>query len=198
MERIKVNTISTPPIKDNIPRDSSSTFNKVYTGTDRNSNIEINPEFIYCTIPKDYVCTYHKLINYLADAGKEIIDDCSFTCKGSGKKLFNCWGLFQAACAAYQQEDYTRANFYFNYVNQQLEDYYKDLGKDIYNGGNYYPITPDGHLKALCSCNNLETRFYVDVETSKLYQEYLETKDDGETFTITENGNLNVQSLNKV
>lgn len=198
MEKIKVINSYIPPVKESIASDSSSTYAKVFTKVDRDSNIEINPEYVYCTIPKDYVCTYHKLINYLADAGKDIMDDCSFACKGNGKKLFNCWGLFQSACAAYQQEDYTKANFFFNYVNQQLEDYYKDLGKEIYNGGNYYPITPDGHLKALCSCNNLETRFYVDEETNKLYQEWLETKDDGEVFTVNENGNLQVESNQKV
>lgn len=72
---------------------------------------EIHPEVLYLTIPSEWTCTYHQLINYVADSGKAIIDDCSFACKGDGKKLFNCWGLFQSACAAYQQSDYTKANF---------------------------------------------------------------------------------------
>lgn len=197
MEKIKVNSYI-PPVEENVASDSSSTYAKVVTKINRNDNIEISPEYIYCTIPKDYVCVYHKLINYLADAGKDIIDDCSFACKGNGKKLFNCWGLFQSACAAYQQEDYEKANFYFNYVSQQLEEYYKDLDKPIYNGGNYYPITDDGRLKALCSCSNLETRFYVDEETKKLYQEYLDEKDEHDIFTVVNDSNLQVESDSKV
>lgn len=159
---------------------------------------EIHPEVLYLTIPSKWICVYHQLINYIADAGKTIIDDCSFACKGDGKKLFNCWGLFQSACAAYQQSDYTKAEFYYNYVKQQIEDYYKQLGKPIYSGTNYYPITPDGKLKALCSCSKNNFKIIVDIETGKLYQKYLDDKDNGEIFTINDNGNLNVESDNKV
>ena len=150
MEEIKVNR----PVKEvNNVTSTSGQYNKVVVKQlERDSTEEIHPEVLYLTIPSEWTCTYHQLINYVADAGKGIIDDCSFACKGDGKKLFNCWGLFQSACAAYQQLDYTKANFYYNYVKQQLEDYYKNLGKPIYNGTNYYPIAPDGKLKALCIC----------------------------------------------
>ena len=164
MEEIKVNR----PVKEVDDNLSSITgqFNKVVVKQlERDSTEEIHPEVLYLTIPSEWTCTYHQLINYVADAGKGIIDDCSFACKGDGKKLFNCWGLFQSACAAYQQLDYTKANFYYNYVKQQLEDYYKNLGKPIYNGTNYYPITPDGKLKALCSCSGRNVTFKVDIET---------------------------------
>lgn len=200
MEEIKV----TRPVKESVDNESSITgqFNKVVVKQlERDSTEEIHPEVLYLTIPSEWTCTYHQLINYMADAGKGIIDDCSFACKGDGKKLFNCWGLFQSACAAYQQLDYTKANFYYNYVKQQLKDYYKNLGKPIYNGTNYYPITPDGKLKALCSCSNQNVTFKVDIETGKLYQNYLDNKDNkdnGEVFTINDNGHLNVESDNKV
>ena len=198
MEEIKV----TRPVKEVVDNESSITgqFNKVVVKQlERDSTEEIHPEVLYLTIPSEWTCTYHQLINYVADAGKGIVDDCSFACKGDGKKLFNCWGLFQSACAAYQQLDYTKANFYYNYVKQQLEDYYKNLGKPIYNGTNYYPITPDGKLKALCSCSNQNVTFKVDIETGKLYQNYLDNnKDNGEVFTIDDNGHLNVESDIKV
>lgn len=197
MEEIKV----TRPVKEAVDNDSSITgqFNKVVVKQlERNSNEEIHPEVLYLTIPSEWTCTYHQLINYVADAGKGIIDDCSFACKGDGNKLFNCWGLFQSACAAYQQLDYTKAEFYYNYVKQQLEDYYKNLGKPIYNGTNYYPITPDGKLKALCSCLTQNVIFEVDIETGKLYQNYLDNKDKGEVFTINDNGHLTVESDNKI
>ena len=172
MEEIKVNR----PVKEvNNVTSTSGQYNKVVVKQlERDSTEEIHPEVLYLTIPSEWTCTYHQLINYVADAGKGIIDDCSFACKGDGKKLFNCWGLFQSACAAYQQLDYTKAEFYYNYVKQQLEDYYKNLGKPIYNGTNYYPITPDGKLKALCSCSGRNVTFKVDIETGKLYQKYLD------------------------
>ena len=72
------------------------------------------------------------------------------------------------------------------------------MGKPIYNGTNYYPITPDGKLRALCSCSENNFKFTVDIETGKLYQQYLNDKDSGEVFTIDSGGNLNVESDNKV
>lgn len=178
MEEIKVNR----PVKefvDNILSYAGQHNKVVVKQLERDSTEEIHPEVLYLTIPSEWTCTYHQLINYIADAGKGIIDDCTFACKGDGKKLFSCWGLFQSACAAYQQSDYTKANFYYNYVKQQLENYYDDLGKPIYNGTNYYSITPDGKLKALCSCSGQNVTFKVDIETGKLYQKYLDDINNG-------------------
>lgn len=189
------------PVKKSVTNTNSYTeqYNKsIVNQLESDGTEEIHPEVLYLTIPSKWTCTYHRLINYVADAGKDIIDDCNFACKGDGKKLFNCWGLFQSACAAYQQSDYTKAEFYYNYVKQQIEDYYKQLGKPCYNGTNYYPITPDGRLKALCSCSENNFKFIVDTETGKLYQKYLDDKDNGEIVTINDNGNLNVESDNKV
>lgn len=195
MEKININR----PVKDIVGETDTGQFNRVVVKPlEKDNTEEINPEVVYLTIPSEWVCTYHQLINYVADAGKDIIDDCSFACKGAGKQLFNCWGLFQSACAAYQQSDYTKAEFYYNYVKQQLEDYYKNLGKPIYNGTNYYPITPDGKLKALCSCSSQHVTFKVDITTGKLYEQYLADTDNGEVFTIKDNGHLNVESDNKV
>ena len=196
MEEIKVNR----PVKDiNNVTSTTGQYNKVVVKQlEKDSIEEIHPEVLYLTIPSEWTCVYHQLINYVADAGKSIIDDCSFACKGDGKKLFNCWGLFQSACAPYQQSDYTKAEFYYNYVNQQLEVYYHNFGKPIYNGTNYYPITPDGKLKALCSCSGNNFKFTVDIDTGKLYQDYLYNKDNDEVFTIDNNGDLNVESENKV
>ena len=106
--------------------------------------------------------------------------------------------MWQTAQAAQQQLNYSKAEVQYNYVNQQLEDYYKNLGKPIYNGTNYYPITPDGKLKALCSCSGNNVTFKVDIKTGKLYQNYLNDKDNGEVFTIADDGHLNVESDNKV
>ena len=93
MEEIKVNS----PVKEVDDNLSSITgqFNKVVVKQlERDSTEDIHPEILYLTIPSEWTCTYYQLINYVADAGKGIIDDCSFACKGDGKKLFDCWGLF--------------------------------------------------------------------------------------------------------
>ncbi len=201
MKEIKIPNIDTAnlPVKDISDEIDINNYNKVVVKKHHHPETkEIYPELVYMTIPAEWVCVYHQLINYLADAGKSIIDDCSYACKGDGKHIFNCWALFNSACAAYQQMDYDKANFYYNYVKEQLKVYYKTLDTDIYNGGNYYPITPDGKLKALCSCTGNNIHFTVDLETGNLYEEFLNNKDNGDIFTINDNGKLNVESDNKV
>ena len=51
---------------------------------DETQYTEIKPEVVYLTIPTKWVCVYHKLLSYLADFGKMMIDDCNAGCRGSG------------------------------------------------------------------------------------------------------------------
>lgn len=160
-------------------------YNQVYVN-DKEKLIEIQPEFLYLTIPADYICTYHKLLVYLADFGKKLLDDCSAVCKGNNKTVIDCWNLFQSALACKSLGQDKQASLFIDYINKQLEQVYKGTDEKVFNGGNYYPITPDGKLKALYSCQG-EAKFMTDVETGQMYQEYLDNKDESETFTIEDN-----------
>lgn len=171
-------------------------YNQVYA-EDKEKLIEIKPEFLYLTIPAEYICTYHKLLVQLADFGKVLIDDCSALTKGNNKTVIDCWNLFQSALACRTLGQDKQAALFIDYINKQLSNIYKGTNENVYNGGNYYPITPDGMLKALCSCTGGNSTFKVDVETGKLYQTYIENSNNGETFTIND-GDLIVESNNKV
>ena len=173
----------------------SKRYNQVYV-EDKEKLIEIKPEFLYLTIPAEYICTYHKLLVQLADFGKVLIDDCSALTKGNNKTVIDCWNLFQSAIACKTLGQDKQAQLFIDYINKQLELVYKNSDDKIFNGGNYYPITPDGVLKALCSCQG-DTKFYTDVETGQLYQEFLNVKDDGSTFSLEDN-DLIVENENKI
>lgn len=160
-------------------------YNQVYVD-DKEKFIEIQPEFLYLTIPADYICTYHKLLVYLADFGKKLLDDCSAVCKGNNKTVIDCWNLFQSALACKSLGQDKQASLFIDYINKQLEQVYRGTDEKVFNGGNYYPITPDGKLKALCSCQG-EAKFMTDVETGQMYQVYLDNKDENATFTIEDN-----------
>ena len=162
----------------------------------KDTTVEIHPEYLYLTIPAEYVCTYHKLLVYMADFGRRLIDDCTAMCKGNNKTVVDCWNLFQSAISCHALEMHKEAKLFIDYINKQLDNIYRGEDKKAYNGTNYYPITPDGVLKALCSCGS-DVKFEVDVETGKLYQEYLDNKDNGEVFTV-EGNDLVVKSSNKV
>ena len=170
-------------------------YNQVYT-KDKEQMVEIQPEYLYLTIPADYICTYHKLLVYLADFGKDLLDDCSAACKGSNKTLIDCWNLFQSAIACRTLNQDKQAALFIDYINKQLNNIYGGTDVKVFEGGNYYPITPDGQLKALCSCQG-DGKFEVDLETGELYQEYLENANDNETFVVEDN-NLIVESNNKI
>lgn len=170
-------------------------YNQVYVD-DKEKLIEIQPEFLYLTIPADYICTYHKLLVYLADFGKKLLDDCSAVCKGNNKTVIDCWNLFQSALACKSLGQDKQASLFIDYINKQLEQVYRGTDEKLFNGGNYYPITPDGKLKALCSCQG-ETKFMTDVETGQMYQEYLDNKDESATFTIEDN-DLIVENNTKI
>lgn len=160
-------------------------YNQVYVD-DKEKLIEIQPEFLYLTIPSYYICTYHKLLVYLADFGKDLLNDCSAACKGNNKTVIDCWNLFQSALACRTIGQDKQASLFIDYINKQLEQVYRSTDEKVFNGGNYYSITPDGKLKALCSCQG-EAKFMIDVETGQMYQEYLDNKDENATFTIEDN-----------
>lgn len=130
---------------------------------------EIEVEYLYLTIPSKYICTYHKLIMYLADFGKDILDDCKATCGSKGKTVVSCWNLFQSAIANFNIGKYKEADFFIDYIEKQL--------KLVYNNNTPEPvsipvkITEDGRLKAIVSCDS-SAHFYVDVETGELLKEY--------------------------
>jgi len=171
-------------------------YNQVYI-EDKDNLVEIQPELLYLTIPVDYVCTYHKLLVYLADFGKNLLDDCSASCKGNNKTVIDCWNLFQSALACKTIGQDKEADLFIDYINKQLEIIYRGTDETIFNGGNYFPITPDGKLKALCSCRIDNSIFKVDLETGNLYQEYLDKKDNDAVFKLEDN-DLIVESKNKV
>lgn len=166
----------------------SDSYNEVHVLDDKEqeSYKEINPEYVYLTIPADYVCVYHKLLTYMADFGKTIVDDCSAICKGNSKNIITCWNLFQSAIACRTLGRDKEAEFFIDYIEKQLELIYKGSGKTIYKSTVPLAVTEDGKLKAIVSCGN-DVKFIVDTETGELYEQYLESKDDGKVYTVEDN-----------
>lgn len=80
-------------------------------------------DMIYLTIPKEWIKTYHSLLYMLASVGKQIIDDCSYTCQGPGRNIFSCWNLFQSALAAKVLGDSRKAQFFIDYIDKELKLY---------------------------------------------------------------------------
>ena len=142
--------------------------------------IEINPDFVYMSIPKEYMCTYIRLLHMVADVGKSLLDDCNATCKGDGKNIMNCWNMFQSAIACYNIGKAEEANFLINYIEKQVYNLYSNMGLN-YNQNLEVPVSEDGTIKAVCTCGE-QMKVIINEETNTAYEDYLLHKDDGKVF----------------
>ena len=61
---------------------------------------EVIPEYIYLTIPAEYVCVYHRIMAMLADYGEEMLKDCKASCTDRNSGVIECKNMFDAAVAA--------------------------------------------------------------------------------------------------
>ena len=140
-------------------------------------------EYIYLKIPGDYVYVYNKLLVYLAKFGKELLDDCSSTCKTKNKTILDCWAMFQSAIANRALGNYKEADFLINYIDKQLSNIYKiDDSSDI--NIVYYEIDEKGYFKSTVD-DTTEIEFIVD-EAGYL-QQYTYNDETGNEFIIENN-----------
>ena len=139
-----VGSIETPSLYTN-----NTEYNEVYTkDSNYDSGVAVNVEVVYLTIPTKWIPTYRKLLSLVANGGKAILDDCNYGCKGNGSIVFNCWNIFQSACAAYTEGKEDEAELFINYVSKQIDAYNKANSININDSSFKYTITPDGKAKA--------------------------------------------------
>ena len=149
---------------------------------------EVIPEYIYLTIPAEYVCVYHRIMAMLADYGEEMLKDCKAACTDRNSGVIECYNMFNAACAARLLGQDKKAQLIINYIKAKINQIYK--GKD--NSTSYvFPIDENGKLKAFVSCND-RPRFWINEEEDLMKQnqglgfeeEYLLDDENGEESNI--------------
>lgn len=146
-----------------------------------------NLEYVYLTIPKDFICIYHRLLHYLNDYGIELVEDCQAGCDAKNRKLLDCWSMFQSACAAHSLHNDADANFLIKYITEQLDLMYRNSNDTPYDGDGLFPISDDGHLKAAVTCST-PINVAVDNATGHSYIEYMKRRYNRNY--IIENGHL--------
>lgn len=143
-------------------------------------NITEEVEYTYLTIPKAYVCLYHKLLIYLSDFGLELVKDCKAGCSAKNKSIIDCWNMFQALCAAHILGREKEAKLIYDYINSQLELNYKGTGNEAYDGKFVGRITDNGYLKAIVTCNGDIGTFEVDATTGELWRKYIAEQENND------------------
>ena len=142
---------------------------------DIDNNVQIEPEYIYMTIPADYVCTYNKILTLLAEFGVDMLNDCRASCTKRNKSIVDCFNMFNAAVAARKLGQDKVAQTLIKYINGQLKiiNNNTDIVPNI-----VYPVDEQGYIKAIVSCGE-NPIFTVDAESGKLWQESHTTDTNG-------------------
>lgn len=90
----------------------------------------IEPEYIYVTIPYKYVCIYRCILELLSDYGLDVIKDCSANCNEKNCTVIECFNMFNSAVACYKLGKEKEANLIIKYVDSKLKQLYKNYNKN--------------------------------------------------------------------
>lgn len=133
----------------------------------------IEPEYVYVTIPAEYICVYHRLLAMMADYGEDMLKDCKASCTERNSNVIECFNLFNAAVAARklgQGDDDSRysklAATLIKYIKAKIKQIYQN--KD--NSTSFtFPIDENGQLKAFVSCGE-NPIFKISEDNGHLYE----------------------------
>ena len=136
-------------------------------------------QFVYVTIPAEYLCVYHKILVLLADYGIEMLKDCKASCTDRNSGVIECFNMFNAAVAAYKLNNTSLANTLITYVKAKIEQIYKGRVDTTF----VFPLDEDNNIRSFVSCE----------ETIKLFINPL----DNELFanTFDDDGNIQQQFI---
>lgn len=133
--------------------------------------IPIEPEYVYLTIPAEYICVYHKILAMLADYGEEMLQDCKANCTDRNSNVIECFNMFNSAIAARKLGKDKLAETIIKYIKAKINQIYK--GKD--NSTSFvFPVDEHGYIKAFVSCNE-HPLFEINPDDMNLYKHYYET-----------------------
>ena len=127
---------------------------------------QIEPEYVYVTIPAEYICVYHRILAMLADYGEDMLKDCKASCTDRNSNVIECFNMFNAAVAARKLGKDKLAETLIKYIKAKINQIYQ--GHD--NSTSFvFPIDETGHLKAFVSCGE-RPRFDINPEDMVLYE----------------------------
>ena len=147
-----------------------------------NNLVEVQPEYVYVTIPAEYICVYHRILAMLADYGEEILKDCKAACKDRNSGVIECFNMFNAAVAAKKLGKEKLSETLIKYIKAKINQIYR--GSD--NSTSFvYPIDEKGYVKAIVTCNDSYPVYKIDPDTMELYEYYSDKSNiefDGEHY----------------
>ena len=128
--------------------------------------IQIEPEYVYVTIPAEYICVYHRILAMLADYGEDMLKDCKASCTDRNSNVIDCFNMFNAAVAARKLGKDKLAETLIKYIKAKINQIYRGVDNST---SFVFPVDENGQLKAFVSCNE-RPMFYINPEDGELYE----------------------------
>ena len=128
--------------------------------------IQVEPEYVYVTIPAEYICVYHRILAMLADYGEDMLKDCKTSCTDRNSNVIDCFNMFNAAVAARKLGKDKLAETLIKYIKAKINQMYRGVDNST---SFVFPVDENGQLKAFVSCNE-RPMFYINPEDGELYE----------------------------
>ena len=128
--------------------------------------IQVEPEYVYVTIPAEYICVYHRILAMLADYGEDMLKDCKASCSDRNSNVIDCFNMFNAAVAARKLGKDKLAETLIKYIKAKINQMYRGVDNST---SFVFPVDENGQLKAFVSCNE-RPMFYINPEDGELYE----------------------------
>ena len=128
--------------------------------------IQVEPEYVYVTIPAEYICVYHRILAMLADYGEDMLKDCKASCTDRNSNVIDCFNMFNAAVAARKLGKDKLAETLIKYIKAKINQMYRGVNNST---SFVFPVDENGQLKAFVSCNE-RPMFYINPEDGELYE----------------------------
>lgn len=129
----------------------------------------IEPEYIYVTIPAEYICVYHRILAMMADYGEEMLKDCKASCTDKNSGVIECFNMFNSAVAARKLGKDKLAEIIIKYIKAKINQIYKGVDNST---SFVFPVDETGQLKAFVSCGE-RPRFEINPDDGELYEHKL-------------------------
>lgn len=113
--------------------------------------IQLGEEYLYTTIPKDYVYVYYSILTMLADLGEDMLKDCKATCKERNSGIIECKNMFDAAIAARALGNIKLADTIIKYLKAKINQILGTKNEFVsYN----FPVNGGDPIKYILDTNN--------------------------------------------
>ena len=146
---------------------------------------QVEPEYVYVTIPAEYICVYHRILAMLADYGEDMLKDCKASCTEKNSNVIDCFNMFNAAVAARKLGKDKLAETLIKYIKAKINQIYQ--GNDNCTESFIYPIDPNGHIKTIVSCKGDDVKFEVTEEEAHLLQRIIDKDNNGHLIITKDN-----------